>query len=36
LVTLDKEHLTRLVNLITVCTPAVALAALSPPPPSPA
>jgi len=36
LVTLDNEHLTRLVNLITVCTPAVALAALTPPPPSPA
>src|SRR5438093_13739411 len=36
LVTLDNEHLTRLVNLITVCTPAVALAALAPPPQSPA
>lgn len=36
LVTLDNEHLTRLVNLITVCTPAVALAALTPPPQSPA
>ena len=35
LVTLDKEHLTRLVNLMTVCTPAVALAALTPPPQSP-
>ena len=35
LVTLDHEHLTRLVNLITVCTPAVALAALTPPPQSP-
>jgi len=32
LVTLDNERLTRLVNLITVCTPAVALAALTPPP----
>ena len=31
LVTLDNEHLTRLVNLITVCTPAVALATLIPP-----
>ena len=31
LVTLDNAHLTRLVNLIAVCTPAVALAALSPP-----
>jgi predicted nucleic acid-binding protein len=30
LVTLDTEHLTRLVNLIPVCTPAVALAALTP------
>lgn len=30
LVTLDKEHLTRLVNLLTVCTPTVALAALTP------
>jgi predicted nucleic acid-binding protein len=28
LVTLDNEHLTRLVNLLPVCTPAVALAAL--------
>jgi predicted nucleic acid-binding protein len=36
LVTLDNEHLTRLVNFITVCTPAVALAALPPPPQSPA
>ena len=36
LVTLDNEHLTRLVTLITVCTPAVALATLIPPPPSPA
>src|SRR5215471_468168 len=34
LVTLDNEHLTRLVNLITVCTPAVALTALTPPPQS--
>jgi len=34
LVTLDNEHLTRLVNLITVCTPAVALAALTPQPPA--
>jgi predicted nucleic acid-binding protein len=30
LVTLDNEHLMRLVNLMTVCTPAVALAALTP------
>jgi predicted nucleic acid-binding protein len=36
LVTLDNEHLTRLVNLMTVCTPAVALAGLTPPTPSPA
>ena len=36
LVTLDNEHLTRLVNLMTVCTPAVALAALTPPPHPPA
>ncbi|MGE3541331.1 MAG: type II toxin-antitoxin system VapC family toxin [Candidatus Tectimicrobiota bacterium] len=36
LVTLDNEHLTRLVTLITVCTPAVALTALIPPPSSPA
>jgi predicted nucleic acid-binding protein len=36
LVTLDNEHLTRLVNLITLCTPAVALAALTLPPQSPA
>jgi len=35
LVTLDDEHLTRLVNLMTVCTPAVALAALPPPPQPP-
>lgn len=28
LVTLDNEHLTRLVNLLPVCTPAVALAEL--------
>ena len=35
LVTLDNEHLMRLVNLMTVCTPAVALAALTPPPQSP-
>jgi predicted nucleic acid-binding protein len=34
LVTLDNEHLTRLVNLITVYTPAVALAALTHPPQS--
>ena len=33
LVTLDNEHLTRLVNLLTVCTPAVALAGLTPPTP---
>ena len=31
LVTLDNEHLTRLVNLMTVCTPAVALGVLAPP-----
>jgi predicted nucleic acid-binding protein len=31
LVTLDNEHLTRLVSLTTVCTPEVALAALTPP-----
>jgi predicted nucleic acid-binding protein len=36
LVTLDNEHLTRLVNLMTVCTPAVALATLTPPTPPPA
>jgi predicted nucleic acid-binding protein len=36
LVTLDHEHLTRLVTLMTVCTPAVALAALAPPPQPPA
>ena len=37
LVTLDNEHLTeRLVNLITVCTPAAAMAALTPPPQPPA
>ena len=36
LVTLDNEHLTQLVNLLTVCTPAVALAALTPPPQPPA
>ena len=35
LVTSDNEHLTRLVNLMTVCTPAVALAALTPPPQPP-
>jgi predicted nucleic acid-binding protein len=35
LVTLDNEHLTRLVNLMTVRTPAVALAALTPPPQHP-
>lgn len=28
LVTLDNEHLTRLIDLLPVCTPAVALAAL--------
>ena len=33
LVTLDNEHLTRLATLMTVCTPAVALAVLAPPPP---
>jgi hypothetical protein len=33
---LDHEPLRRLVNLITVCTPAVALAALIPPPQPPA
>ena len=32
LVTLDNEHLTRLATLMTVCTPAVALAALAPSP----
>jgi predicted nucleic acid-binding protein len=32
LVTLDNEHLTRLVTLIRVCTPAVALATHTPPP----
>ena len=32
LVTLDNEHLTRLVDLLTVCTPTVALAALTPQP----
>jgi predicted nucleic acid-binding protein len=36
LVTLDNEHLTPLVNLMMVCTPAVVLAGLTPPPPSPA
>ena len=36
LVTLDNEHPTRLINLMTVCTPAVALAALTPPPQPPA
>jgi predicted nucleic acid-binding protein len=36
LVTLDNEHLTRLASLLTVCTPAVALAALIPPPQPPA
>jgi predicted nucleic acid-binding protein len=36
LVTLDNEHLTRLVTLMMVCTPAVVLAGLTPPPPSPA
>lgn len=35
LVTLDNEHLTRLVNLMTVCTPTAALAALTPPSPPP-
>jgi predicted nucleic acid-binding protein len=34
LITLDNEHLTRLVNLVTVCTPAVALAVLTPQPPA--
>jgi len=28
LVTLDNEHLTRLVNILTVCTPTVALASM--------
>ena len=32
LVTLDNEHLTQLFNLITVCTPEVALVALTSPP----
>jgi predicted nucleic acid-binding protein len=36
LLTLDNEHLMRLMNLITVCTPAVALAALTSPPQPPA
>lgn len=36
LVTMDNEHRTRLVNLMTVCIPAVAPAALIPPPQSPA
>ena len=36
LVTLDHEHLTQLLNLMTVCTPAVALAGLTPPPQPPA
>ena len=36
LVTLDHEHLTQLLNLMTVCTPAVALAALTTPPQPPA
>lgn len=31
LVTLDNEHLTRLASLMTVCTPAAALAVLIPP-----
>jgi predicted nucleic acid-binding protein len=31
LVTLDNEHLTRLGNLMAVCTPAVALSLLTPP-----
>jgi predicted nucleic acid-binding protein len=31
LVTLDNEHLTRLINIMTVCTPTVALAGLRPP-----
>ena len=35
-VTLDNEHLTRLIKRMTVCTPAVALAALTPPPQPPA
>jgi len=34
LVTLNNEHLTHLATLMTVCTPAVALAALTPPPQS--
>jgi len=34
LVTLDNEHLTQLATLMTVCTPAVAPAALTPPPQS--
>ena len=33
LVTLDNEHLTRLAHLMTVSTPTMALAALTPPPP---
>jgi len=36
LVTLDNEHLTRLSHLMTVYTPTVALAALTPPPQPPA
>lgn len=32
LISLDNEHLTRLVNIVTVRTPAAALAALPPPP----
>ena len=35
LVTMDNEHLTRLVNLMSVCTPAAALAALPPSPQPP-
>lgn len=34
LVTLDNEHLTRLSTLLTVYTPALALATLAPPPPA--
>lgn len=36
LVPLDHQHLTQLLNLMTVSTPAVALAALTPPPQPPA
>ena len=34
LVTLDSEHLTRLANVMTVCTPAVALGGLTSPSPA--